>query len=143
MLSILLSILILSVNCAYDCTVKYDLACCKENCPFCGNCVTKNLNASLSSSEYVDFKDNCCEEIILDSGRYCNETVAPCIIDQKLNNFQRIIHFFKSGKLQQVIPVSIGLGLIVLFYLYATFIFGTKRPPLKYKHIIGRLKEIQ
>lgn len=142
MLNILLLILILSVSGEYNCILKYDLACCKENCPFCGNCGTRNLNGNISSLEYVEFKDNCCEEIILESGNYCNETVAPCILADKSNNLDRIINFFKSAKLQVLIPVSLTIGLVVLFFFYATCIFGTKKPPLKYKHIIGRLKEM-
>src|SRR5438874_1339762 len=128
MLRILLSILILSVNGEYNCTNKYGLACCKENCPVCGNCGTNNPGGNLSSSLYVDFKNNCCEEVILESGRYCNETVAPCILVNKLNNLDRIINFFKSGKLQAIIPVSVALGLVAIFILYCMFIFGSKKP---------------
>jgi len=143
MLKILLAILILSVNCTYNCTKKYELACCKPSCPFCGNCGLDNSNGNLSTSEYLEFGNSCCAEVILESERYCNQTIPPCILEEKLNNLDRIINFFKSGKLQLIIPVSVAIGLVALFFLYSCCIHGTKKPPLKYKHIVGRLKEIK
>ena len=139
MLKILLCILILSVNCTQNCTNKYELACCREDCPFCGQCGTHNL----SSSAYLEFQSNCCVEIILESERYCNQTIPPCILIEKINNLDRIINFFKSGNLVAIIPVSVGLGIVALFILYCWFIFGVKKPPLKYKAIVGRLQEMK
>jgi len=91
----------------------------------------------------LEFQSNCCVEIILESERYCNQTIPPCILIEKINNLDRIINFFKSGNLVAIIPVSVGLGIVALFILYCWFIFGVKKPPLKYKAIVGRLQEMK
>ena len=108
------------------CEIKYDIACCKEDCPFCGPCKANH--------SYGDFEENCCSNIILNSNLLCNETVPPCILQIHMNNLNRLIEFFK-GELMIVIPVSVSLGLVVLFIFYSMCIFGNKRPPVKYKFI--------
>lgn len=134
----ILLLLLLSVKAAETCENRYDSVCCKEDCPFCAICYK---NQSLMS--YSDFRENCCVETILKSGLFCNETMPPCILQIKQNNLERFIDFFKNGKLYVVIPVAVGIGLVVLFILYACFIFGSKSPPVKYKHIVGRLLDIK
>ncbi len=113
----------------YKCSIQHNLACCKDDCPFCSNC------GNLTSLSYWDFKENCCADIIMNSYSYCNETVAPCILADQSNNLQRIINFFKTGPLNIVIPVSVTIGLVVLFFLYSCCFFGSKKPPEKYKYI--------
>ena len=141
MLGILLAILILGSYGDNNCTNQYELACCKNDCTFCGKCGLSNQ--TLNGSLYDSFDENCCSEIILSSHRYCNETAPPCILESWLNNLQRIINFFKSGQLQSIIPVSIVIGLISLFIFYSCFIFGTKKPPKPYRSIVNCLRDIE
>lgn len=131
----LVLLFILNIVWADECKNQYDLACCKEDCPFCGLCK--------ANGTYDEFEDNCCADIILSTKLYCNQTDPPCILQIKINNIDRIINFFKKEKLYIVIPVSVALGLIILFILYSGFIFGSKTPPLKYKYMIGRLQDLK
>lgn len=130
--------MLLRVRGVDTCQNQYGLACCKEDCPFCTEC-----HKNRSTSAYSEFRENCCAEMILSSALYCNETAPPCILQIKINNFERLINFFKTGKLYVVIPVSVGIGLAVLFILYSAFLFGSKTPPVKYKYIVGRLPNIK
>ena len=119
-------LLFILINLIVGCTLRYDLACCKEDCPFCGRC---------GNSSYEAFEENCCSNFIMKQVNYCNETAPPCILQIQLNNLNRFINFFKDEKLYIVIPVGVGIGLMLLFVMYCWFIFGDKKPPLKYKHI--------
>ena len=52
--------------------------CCSSSCGTCGG---------TGCSSRPGGGDNCCVNSILDSGMYCSDHVAPCIIDASLNNF--------------------------------------------------------
>ena len=143
-IGILILFLILTVKGTDNCTNRFESLCCANSCPFCGNCFNGNKTMiNKTVSQYGEFGINCCAEIISQSNIFCNESYPPCIIiNEQLNIIDIIIKFFGSGKLQYIIPVSVGLGLIVLFLLYTCCIFGLKKPPIKYKYIIHTLKDI-
>lgn len=141
-----LLLLIISISVAdeeFYCDRQYKQACCHSKCPFCGPCLGKN-GQNTTTVIFGEFFDNCCTEAIMSDNITCVAGgSAPCVLpDTYFSDIDRIREFFESGPVYLIVIVSIILFIVAMFLIYVFFIFGDKKPPMRYSEIRNTLPPI-
>lgn len=118
--------------------------CCQEDCKKCGKCSGEKINDQF-----------CCESIIMQSNKYCDEYPSPCIIE-RINNlesengktdnyddktFFKWLFSFESENILSIVKFSLAIFFCIIIFIFVTYsccFFGKKFPPVPYDDIVGK-----